>query len=61
MMALEEGKRDFMDKRAQRDASAARANRFWMFVGMSCGDGVPGGRRTKLGFLRGEPFDDPHR
>jgi hypothetical protein len=50
-----------MDKRAQRDASAARANRFWMFVGMSCGDGVPGGRRTKLGLLSGEPFDDPHR
>ena len=31
-----------------------------MSIGVSCGDDIPGGRRTKLDFSSGKSFDDQH-
>jgi hypothetical protein len=41
-------------------AHAETSSGFVMFVVISCGDGVPCRWRTKLDFISGKPFDDPH-
>jgi hypothetical protein len=47
--------------RHNRTAHAETSSGFVMLVVISCGDGVPCRWRTKLDFISGKPFDDPHR
>ncbi len=47
--------------RHNRTAHAETSSGFVILVVISCGDGVPCRWRTKLDFISGKPFDDPHR
>jgi hypothetical protein len=47
--------------RHKRIAHPETSNGFAMLVVISCGDGIPSRWGTKLEFISGKPFDDPHR
>ena len=53
-------KRDWLDRKTQREVASASTQKFRDVDGRSCSDGLLGRRRTELELRSCKPFDEQH-